>query len=305
MNPLTLAAFAARLTPLYAPPLRSPRTAAKMARVLAMAGSLGVESTDGLTTEAMARYVAGRSALVSPNTVRGELDYLRAAANYAVEEGYLDRAPKFRRVRPRPAPATRPRVHPVEDVGKVLALLRSRAGSWEGHRLYALAATVAYTGLRRDEALLLMVEDVNLATGLVAVVARRRLKTEASAAPVPIPPELSAILGEWLPLAGSPWLFPGIRKKCAPWTGGELGRRPCDRLRMAGEECGVEGLTFLSLRHTFATHARRRWGLSALELRDCLRHTSPSTQAYYVHPDRDGLVRSVRGVSYAEGGTNP
>ncbi len=84
-----------------------------------------------------------------------------------------------------------------------------------------------------------------------------------------------------------------------PWTGGALGNRPCDHLRRAGEECGLAGLTFQSLRHTFATWARRRRGLSAIELQDCLRHSSPATQGHYLHADRAGLVESVRNVSYS------
>jgi integrase len=180
----------------------------------------------------------------------------------------------------------------------VLALLGSRAGTWEGGRLHALAAVAAYTGLRRDELLHLQCADVRPGAGVIDVVARRRLKTEGSAAPVPIPPELGAILEIWIPLAGSDWLFPGVRKKSVPWTGGALGNRPCDHLRRAGEECGLAGLTFLSLRHTFATWARRRWGLSAIELQDCLRHSSPATQRHYLHADRAGLVESVRNVSY-------
>ena len=65
---------------------------------------------------------------------------------------------------------------------------------------HAPTATIAYTGLRRDEALTLKAEDVSLATGLLAVSDRTRRKTAISAAPVPIPPELAQILATWLPI---------------------------------------------------------------------------------------------------------
>ncbi len=260
-----------------------------------------MRTTADLTTESAARFVAMRSRTVNANTVRGDLSYFSAACHYAVEEGWLDRVPMFRRVRPRPVHSATPKCHSIEEVARVLEHLRSRSESWTGGRLHALTATVAYTGLRRDEALTLMVEDMDPAAGLITVTDRRRLKTLASASPVPVPPELAAILKTWLPRCGSPWLFPGVRKK-GPWTGGKYGERACDRIRQAGQEVGVAGFTPLSLRHTFATWARRRWGLSDLELRDVLRHISPRTQELYLHPDPDpgkaAFVASVARVSY-------
>ncbi len=92
------------------------------------------------------------------------------------------------------------------------------SGSWEGARLHALAATVAYAALRRDEALTLRVADVDLVAGLLAVSDRKRRKTPASAATVPIAPELAAVLAAWLPRCGSIHCFPGVRRR-GPWTG--------------------------------------------------------------------------------------
>ena len=300
--PMSWAEFQRRVATIYAGPAHAPRTARKMHQVLDLVRiHTRILMIDQLDTELAAGFVARRSETVSAATVRGDLAYLSAAATIAVEEGWLARAPRFKRVRPRPTRPTLPKVHAIAQVGAVLELLRSRSETWAGARLHALAAVAAYTGLRRDEILWLKCEDVDLATGLLHVVERRRLKTEASAAAVPIPPELGAILATWLPRCGSEWLFPGIRKR-GPWTGGANGMRPCERIREAGRECGVEGLTLLSLRHTFATHARRQWGLSALELADVLRHTSPATQRWYVHgPRQEELVASVSRVSYLVG----
>ena len=56
----------------------------------------------------------------------------------------------------------------------------------------------------------------------------------------------------------------------------------------------------MSLRHTWATHARRSWGLSEIEVATVLRHSSPAAQAWYVHddPDPGAIVRAVAKVSY-------
>lgn len=103
-------------------------------------------------------------------------------------------------VRPRPARPTSPQVHSIEDIARVLDLLASRSATWCGGRLFVLAATVAYTGLRRDECLCLSTDAVRLTDGLLDVQDRRRLKTVESAAPVPIPPPLTPILRTGLPL---------------------------------------------------------------------------------------------------------
>jgi integrase len=144
-----------------------------------------------------------------------------------------------------------------------------------------------------------MVIDVDLDASLLTVSDRERRKTERSAAAVPIPPELVEILRAWIPRCASRWVFPGIRRK-GPWTGGACGERACDQIRQAGQDVGVAGLTLMSLRHTWATHARRTWGLSEIEVATVLRHSSPATQAWYVHddPDPGAIVRSVEKVSY-------
>ena len=299
IGPLSYPVFVKRFLSIYSTPSHAPKTGHKMRRVLALVGGLGVETTADLTTELAARFAASRALTVCPNTVRGELSYLRAACNYAVEEDWLDKAPRFKRVRPRPSVPARPVLFTIDQVGRVLDHLQARAGDWVGHRLYALAALAAHTGIRRDEELFAQVRDARLSEGLLDVVERKRLKTEKSAAPVPLCPELVEVLGGWLPRTGSVWMFPGVKGQ-GPWSGGLCGYRPTDRLRQAGEAVGVEGLTFAALRHTFATWARREFGLSDIQLADVLRHTSPATAArYYVHPgDPAALVASVGRVSY-------
>ena len=119
----------------------------------------------------------------------------------------------------------RTRHHARTEVARLLELLAAERADWIGGRLHALAATVALTGLRRDEALRLRVEDVHLAEGYLAVRGHgRRLKTRASAQPVPLPDQLVAVLADWLPRTGSEWVFPGVRRQ-GPWTGGAIGSR--------------------------------------------------------------------------------
>lgn len=293
--------FRSMVADIYRPPGRAPNTHRKMVHTLALAEACGIRSLDELTTSWVAGFVQWRAAAgVSSNTIRGDLSYLAAAASIAVEEGLLAKAPSWRRIRPRPGPRSRKVLHSIDGVRKVLELLKSRSGDWAWHRLYALAVLIGCAGLRKQEALRLQVRDVCLDSRTIDVVERDwRLKTLGSEAKVPMCPELAAAMRDWLPWSGPVWLFPGARR-LGPWTGGKAAKTPGARLKAAGEEAGVEGLTLSSLRHTFATWSRRRWGLSALQLRDVLRHSTEHTQSHYVHEETDRLafLATVERVGY-------
>jgi integrase len=117
---------------------------------------------------------------------------------------------------------------------------------------------------------------------------------------------MESLLLEWLPWSVSEWAFP-TRKRSGPWINGSCGSRPVDALRRAGEAAGVTGLTWKSLRHTWATHAETAWGIPELGVQRVLRHTTPLTQRHYRHPDMVNLRRMVDSVSFPEfdGGPPP
>jgi integrase len=189
--------------------------------------------------------------------------------------------------------------HSRANLARVLAHLRARAFSWEGHRLYALASVFIYAGLRRTEALRLRSEDVDLSRRLIWVrsTLSRRLKTESSDAPVPMPAALVEILRDWLPCPGSEWVFPGA-KKLGPWTGGAHGKRAGDQLVAHGEALGIEHLTPHSLRHSLSTHLATHWGLPPRAVQLILRHASETTQRLYIHRDVENLVPIVEQVRF-------
>jgi integrase len=259
----------------------------------------GIETTADLTTETFARWVASRAG-ANPNSTISLLRALRAATRYALEEGWIDRPPSFRRLWPRKAP-TRRRPLSHAEVSSLLAHLdRRRNRSWHDRRLHAVASLVAYTGLRASEALFMQVADLDFERRLVWVEPRRRLKTEAAGAPVPMASDLVPTLEAWALEAGPVWLFPGARRSTA-WSGGPIGYRPLDRLKAAGAEIGIEGVTFQSLRHTLATLLVSRWGRSAEQASWILRHTSPrTTTEHYIHHDElDTLSAVMKGVSFS------
>jgi integrase len=330
VNPIPWADFSAEVLALYAPPLRAASTRDKVRQALRQVAALGVASTAEIGPQLVARFVAAQPPANSPNTTRGLLSSLRACCNYALDQGYCRASPFNRRRRwvRASAPLVK-KFHSREEIARVLDMMRRDVGrkarggwaEWRARRLYALASTVAYTGLRKMEALRLRVEDIDLPGRMLLIVERSggRLKTVSSAAPVPLPDALVPVLAEWLPHLVLPasdpaddigpaprrnpgrvrdagWVFPNVFRT-GPWTGGSPGHDPLDRMKAAGLRAGVEGFTFLSLRHSFATHAEY-WGLSDTMIQRILRHTSVRTQLHYRHAETINMRAKVAGLTF-------
>jgi len=271
--PIPFNDFRAELLNMYMPPLRAKTTMFKMKYVLNFVAGLvdATATTAELTPTLVARFIAARPR-ESPNTTHGYLATLRAACSYAESMNYLRISPFrtrknwIRRSKPKDK-----QHHSREDISKVLALMardverKTGWAQWRARRLLALASTVAYTGMRAGEALHLQIQDVDLDNRVILIVSREgsRLKTERSAQPVPIPEALAPVLAAWMPHAAieqKEWLFPNAWQT-GPWQGGSTGYKPLDRMKRLGVRAGVQGFTFLSLRHSWATHAEL-WGLS-------------------------------------------
>jgi integrase len=316
-SPVPLAQLRAELLPLYLPPMRSIGTFYKVRQVLDLLDRQGLVTTADLTPAAVAAWLSRRPALEAPRTTYGLLSYVRLVCNYAAERGWLAVNPfVVRRRWVRKGPTMKAHHHGRAEITRVLELLAAEQeqaeaaargrldwsiegrAAWRAGRLHALAATVAYTGLRKMEALALMTGDIDQAARVLLVVPRRRLKTDASAAPVPIPPPLAPVLAAWLSRCSSAWAFPRSSRD-GPWVGGCPGYCPLDCLKAAGRRAGVAGLSFQSLRHSFATHAEF-WGLSETAVQRILRHTSVRTQWHYRHADLLNLARLAEGIDYGE-----
>lgn len=306
IKPMAIKDFRLYVADLYAASGRAASTRGQLDHVLRLAERAGCRTTADLTTASMARIVLARGDGANPNTTRGLLARLRRCCTLAIRARRLDRdaAPDWPSLRPRPVPPTRNRPHSAAEVARLLDHLAGDRGSWAGRRLHALTALVAYTGLRRSEALHLRAEDLDLDRGFVFVLPRARLKTQASAAPVPLPEAVVPVLRDWLPHCGrahdttsGSWAFPGARRE-GPWVGGAPGYRPADRLRRAGEAAGVPAVGFHSLRHSLATQLLLA-GTPVWAIARVLRHTSPIATAHYLHPSDHQVATWVREFRYA------
>lgn len=304
-TPIPVSDFRDRVLAFYATEGRRPLTRKKMTQVLGeLVGVMGPTATTAdITTEAISAWKAAKCPSRAPGTTIGLLSYLRAACSYGDDEGWIERMPRWKRLRPRRTGP--PKVGPHLSLAESASLLahlacESRRGEWACRRLESAVAIALYCGLRRDELLFLRIQDVDLVEGIIEIVPveERGLKTPGSAQPVGIPPELAPILAAFVQAAGPTWMHPGARRESA-WHGGRSGHRPIDDLRRAAAAAGIHRVDWQTLRRTWATHAEQRWGLTDPQIQRVLRHTSPLTsKAHYRAADIANLRAIARRVSY-------
>ncbi len=303
MSAVSYGRFSAEVQEIYA--LKAPATLCKMRQVLhEFAQVEGVKKTSDLKPVTIARWIKAHPDR-SPATLDSLLRSFKSACTIGLASGYLRVSPFAVKViipgHGRPVPKIRH--HSIEAINRVLKLAAEEAdaGGWKEARLKALFDVYAFAALRKLEALHLHRDDVDFAKGVLRVGARRKLKTEASAAAVPMAPQLRQSLREWLPRARCDWVFPGVTRK-GPWTHGPMGQRPLDSIKALGKRAGVPNLTILSLRHSFATHSAA-WGISAEMRQRILRHTTLRTSSWYMHEDIDDLVAAISLVKYGANGS--
>jgi len=303
MKPVPYAKFVPSVVKIYSGYRYSPATLNRVTMVLRQLGGLGCKSTADLTTGLMTDYVTWLKVNVTTNhnTINGYLSAAQAICTYAIEEGYLERHPSWRRVR-LPATPMRKNVPPTYDqAAELLAHLAAKT-DWEGRRLSALAWLATYVGPRLREATYAHLSDLDEPCETFAVdplrQKRKRTKTLGSARVIPLPAVLSAVLRDWRPLAGPTWLFPGI-KRVGPWDGGSHAGRPLGRLQAAAREVGIEHVTFHSLRHAFGTFALTEWNLPSWVVQQVMGHASLRTTEGYLHAGRPARVRElIQGVGF-------
>jgi integrase len=212
---------------------------------------------------------------------------LRQVLGDAVHDGLLGRNPCSRRTSP--------------PMGKAKCYVATTEQVWALHdampeHLRVAVLLGAFAGLRVSEAAALRVSDVDFIRGIVTPARQwpdAPLKTNGSAAPIPIPSELALMLsasvaefgGEMMVPNGQPWLIERA-------------------VRDAREK--VEGLpetfTYHDLRHYYAS-ALIASGVSIKTLQARMRHASARTSLdTYGHlmPDADESTRAAIGAAIGD-----
>lgn len=173
----------------------------------------------------------------------------------------------FRLVRPRPVKKL-PTVLSRQEVRRLLGCV--------DQPLFRMYFTTVYgCGLRREEARLLRVEDVDGARGLLHVRGKG-----AKDRWVPLPAVLLTQLREfWKTHRTRPWLFPAPGAPPQPVSRKSLQ----DAFTAARERCALSKHAKIhTLRHCYATHLLEA-GVNLRLIQATLGHGSPKTTALYTH----------------------
>jgi len=151
------------------------------------------------------------------------------------------------------------------------------------HRLYFLLC--ARAGLRSSEAAKVRHEDIVWRDGYPAIL--RLIGKGDKEALLPLGHSLRAALKGFTAPDSEGWLFPGYKTHI-------VDRQARYWLVDAAERAGVARRKAFphALRHSFATHLLRQ-GVSLLEVRDLMRHSSISTTCLYLHSCPERLQDAV------------
>jgi integrase len=160
---------------------------------------------------------------------------------------------------------------------------------WTRARIRALTYSVAYTGVRIEEALFLEWSDIEWDVGVanISFKIEHGLKTDGSENPIGLSDDLISVLQAWQRLQTCNWVFPNKWKR--PWTGGSRGDKPLDHLKKLAKRAGIEHANWKMFRHTLTTHGKQWFGLTEEQVRAQLRHTTTETQRHYTHGDKENL----------------
>ena len=142
--------------------------------------------------------------------------------------------------------------------------------------LYALN-----TGSRIGEIFSLRWKDVDLAGGLINVFSPKTQKTRI----VPINSEVRRILEFWALGRKNEFVFYN-QKTGEPFVDLSAG------LELACNEAGIEGVTWHTLRHTFASRLLKR-GVDIMTVKELLGHSTVTVTMLYTHSNLDSKVAAV------------
>lgn len=206
-------------------------------------------------------------------------------------------APKFQIER------TEMRYHTPSQLARMLAALEQGRRGYFDHLSFHLAQALFLTGCRFHEWARLAMERLVREPGGAVIAARMQVKG-GSFRDLPVIPELSDALREWIAFlesvkgvrlrsggvdfAASPLVFPG--RDGAPVSNQAFNAR----LKHACERAGVPVISAHPLRHTAATLLLNERGATLRDVQALLGHKSLATTARYTHVDTQRL-RAVAG----------
>jgi integrase len=238
---------------------------------------------------------------MAPRTVNLIMALVRSILRFAVANGHIAASPTDRLGRgklmlPLEQEKLAPPIEKAEDVGRLLAAVRRIGEESKRPGLYPLFALLAYTGLRRGEALGLRWTDADLERRMLTVRRSYDGTTKSSKhRTVPVPAELAIILKAYK--LADPWKG----TLCFPNDEGEMYSQNAKLEAILHEglhRTGLPRIRVHALRHVFASHFVMGGG-DIFTLQRILGHSTPQlTSDTYAHLSPRHLAGEADRVTY-------
>ena len=315
VTPIPWQQITSELLALYVPPLRSIATHGQMEHNLELAAAAGVQTTADLTVAAIARVVAARPAGESPYTTVATLAACQPPRTWPSSRD----TSWSHRFRSGPSAVGSGSASPPPPLSRAelaapLALLKAECDDgrrgwpqWKSRRMYAMAATAAYAGLRAPSC-----STSTWPTSIWRTASSTSTRASPHAQDRPLrragagvrrvggdprglaggPPRSASVA----PGCRSPLALAGMPGPVARYSGGGKGVKPLDVLREAGKRAGVAGVNW----QVSGGHSRRRRG-GRRQRRDDRPDTSPlggNSREFYRQADHDTIRAAVAGLVF-------
>ncbi len=228
------------------------------------------------------RTVSRYGRAVEPQTVNGELIIMSSLFHRAVEWGYRDNNP-CKGVKRLDSVAGLPRYLLCEEEELLMP------AAWDGpDYLPRLIHLGVGTGMRQCEMRHLRKEEVDLVRGLLYVADPKWKNDPRRTKGIPLSPEVSGMLTEWMGMTESEWVFPSPHNSRRPISQPTINTaltRACRRAK-------IKAIGFHALRHTFGTRLGEA-GERLEVIAELMGHSKIEMTRIYVHPSLGSKKQAV------------
>lgn len=235
------------------------------------------------------------------STINNRLDMLSVFVNFLIRKEIL-KVNMIKHIPKLPEPTKQVGYLENEQVQELLSAMKSRVDiphkrhidEINAFREYAMVALMVTLGLRVSECCDILIEDIDMDKGIVGI-RGKGFKGQVSRV-LDIPTSIMSLLQQWerervtidVDCNSQEYFFiSALTKKHVRRAGMEK------RLKLVGEEIGIDMLYPHLLRHSFATNNIHDKELTVYEASEILGHSSiKTTERFYVSQDRKALSKT-------------
>lgn len=243
-----------------------------------------------ITTPILRRYIIflKQDKKYANQTLRRKIHSLSSFFKFLTEQEYIEKNPML----PIHAPKEEERM-PIymteSDIQTLLKTIQREGGEYAlAHKCFI--KTLIYTGIRRQEALVLDWDDIDFKTQTIKIRKGKGKKERIIPMPDTLTSDLWAYLQTRLPLKNRAVFLSQAGNRLTPTPANALFRRYIEKAGLTGK-----GYTLHKLRHTYATLLIKN-NVDLLSVQKLLGHSDLNSTKIYTHINTDFLKQQVEKI---------